>query len=67
MFGTDFSILAQMFPGCDRRHLKNKYIRELRVDPDRVERALRRKRYDANEYDKVTQQVKKIEAEKQVI
>ncbi len=35
-FGTDFECIAKLFPGLDRRHVKNKYTRELRQSPDKA-------------------------------
>lgn len=40
-FGTDFSLIAHLFPGRARRHLKNKFQKESRVNPKRVDAALR--------------------------
>lgn len=40
MFGTDFFIISKMFPGKTRRHIKLKFVREERADPERVKRAL---------------------------
>jgi len=40
MFGTDFFIISKMFPGHTRRHIKLKFVREERANPDRVKRAL---------------------------
>lgn len=40
MFGTDFFIISKMFPPKTRRQIKLKFIREERLDPDRVNRVL---------------------------
>lgn len=40
MFGTDFFIISKMFPGKTRRHIKLKFVREERADPERVKAAL---------------------------
>ncbi|KAG9953707.1 hypothetical protein KCU85_g916, partial [Aureobasidium melanogenum] len=40
MFGTDFFIISKMFAPKTRRQIKLKFIREERLDPDRVNRAL---------------------------
>ena len=40
MFGTDFYIISKMFPGKTRRHIKNKFVREERLDPPRINNAL---------------------------
>ncbi|ROT36007.1 hypothetical protein SODALDRAFT_352851 [Sodiomyces alkalinus F11] len=40
MFGTDFQLIANMFPGRSRRHVKMKFNREERVNPGRIHLAL---------------------------
>ncbi|KAI4763114.1 hypothetical protein E4T52_04842 [Aureobasidium sp. EXF-3400] len=40
MFGTDFFIISKMFAPKTRRQIKLKFIREERLDPDRVNRVL---------------------------
>lgn len=40
MFGTDFFIISKMFPPKTRRQIKLKFIREERLDADRINRAL---------------------------
>lgn len=35
-FGTDFTLIAQLFPKRDRRHIKNKFNKELRAVPDKA-------------------------------
>lgn len=40
MFGTDFFIISQMFPGRTRRHIKLKFTREERTRPADVRAAL---------------------------
>ncbi|KIW90365.1 uncharacterized protein Z519_09010 [Cladophialophora bantiana CBS 173.52] len=41
MFGTDFSMVANLFPeSIDRGVIKKKYLVELRVDPERVEKCV---------------------------
>ncbi|KAI4726814.1 hypothetical protein E4T49_05497 [Aureobasidium sp. EXF-10728] len=40
MFGTDFFIISKMFPPKTRRQIKLKFVREERLDPDRVNRVL---------------------------
>jgi len=44
LFGTDFSMVALLFKGRDRSQLINKYHKEERDDPKRVEAALRQHR-----------------------
>ena len=40
-FGTDFQMIAHMFPGATRRSIKTKFTREERDNPERVKEALR--------------------------
>jgi transcription factor TFIIIB component B'' len=40
MFGTDFFIISKMFPPKTRRMIKLKFVREERLDPDRITRTL---------------------------
>jgi len=40
MFGTDFFIISKMFQPKTRRQIKLKFIREEKLDPDRVNRVL---------------------------
>lgn len=40
MFGTDFFIISKMFPGKTRANVKRKFVKEERLDPDRVKRVL---------------------------
>lgn len=40
MFGTDFFIISKMFAPKTRRMIKNKFNREEKLDPDRINRAL---------------------------
>ena len=40
-FGTDFTLISQLFPGRQRRHLKNKFTRESKIAPKRVDEALK--------------------------
>ncbi|KAL1622660.1 hypothetical protein SLS56_008642 [Neofusicoccum ribis] len=40
MFGTDFFIISKMFPGKTRANVKRKFVKEERLDADRVKRAL---------------------------
>ena len=39
-FGTDFTLIAHLFPGRQRRHMKNKFNRESKINLDRVNEAL---------------------------
>jgi len=40
MIGTDFNLISQMVQGKNRRQVKAKYLREERLDPDRVRAAM---------------------------
>jgi transcription factor TFIIIB component B'' len=40
IFGTDFSMIATLFPNKTRRHCKHKFGREERLDPERIKEAL---------------------------
>lgn len=40
MFGTDFEMIAQMFPDRNRRQIKLKFNKEEREHPDRIHKAL---------------------------
>lgn len=39
-FGTDFTLISHLFPGRQRPHLKNKFKRESKRNPKRVDEAL---------------------------
>jgi hypothetical protein len=39
-FGTDFTLITHLFPGRQRRHLKNKFTRESKINPQKVDNAL---------------------------
>ncbi|KAJ4461228.1 putative transcription factor TFIIIB component b'' [Paratrimastix pyriformis] len=41
-YGTDFTLLARLFPGRDRRDMKTKYKREELNHPQRLDQTLRR-------------------------
>ncbi|QIW98776.1 hypothetical protein AMS68_004294 [Peltaster fructicola] len=40
MFGTDFFLISQLFEGRTRRMIKLKFVREERLEPDRINAAL---------------------------
>ncbi|EKG15927.1 SANT domain DNA binding protein [Macrophomina phaseolina MS6] len=40
MFGTDFFIISKMFPGKTRANVKRKFVKEERLDPERIKRVL---------------------------
>ncbi|KIX97015.1 uncharacterized protein Z520_07129 [Fonsecaea multimorphosa CBS 102226] len=58
MFGTDFSMVANLFPeGVDRRMIKKKYLIELETDPERVETCVAAKEtVSIEEYQAMTNQ-----------
>lgn len=43
MFGTDFELIAGMFPDRSRRQIKNRYNNEERKNPDKITNALKRR------------------------
>ena len=40
-FGTDFQTMQKLIPGRSRSQLKGKYRRECKLDPERVDHALK--------------------------
>ena len=40
MFGADFTIIQKMFPAKTRRQIKLKFVREERMDPQRIKEAM---------------------------
>jgi transcription factor TFIIIB component B'' len=40
-FGTDFSLIQRLFPNRSRRQIKKKYLVEDKLNPDRVEEAIK--------------------------
>ena len=56
MFGTDFEIIAKMFPLRSRRQIKLRYNKEERIDPVRLKQALSGKTTEMNleEYCRLT-------------
>lgn len=40
-FGTDFSLIQRLFPGRTRRQIKKKYLVEDKINPGRVEAAIK--------------------------
>ena len=49
-FGTDFSLIARLFPGRSRRQVKRKYLIEDRADPRRIEQAIKSRDQDPMMY-----------------
>jgi transcription factor TFIIIB component B'' len=57
MFGTDFAMIANMFPTLDRKQIKLKYIIEERAEPVRVRQSVAAKEpVDIEEYSRMTNQ-----------
>ncbi|KAK3692900.1 hypothetical protein B0T22DRAFT_419860 [Podospora appendiculata] len=57
MFGTDFDTISRMFRGKQRKHIKLKFNREERANPERISAALVGKKtvsIDMNEYQRQT-------------
>lgn len=50
-FGTDFQMIAHMFPGMTRRSIKTKFTREERENPDIIRECLRGKSQLASHWD----------------
>lgn len=74
MLGTDFEMIAQMIPGKQRRHVKLKFNREERHNPQRINSALigeKTIKIDIDEYQAATgaefESVEVIEAEQRKI
>eukprot|EP00884_Botryococcus_braunii_P005993 jgi/Botrbrau1/15395/Bobra.43_2s0023.1 len=42
IFGQDYFMMGQFFPGRQRKHLKNKFKAEERANPDRIETVMRK-------------------------
>ncbi|GAB7362356.1 hypothetical protein MBLNU230_g2682t1 [Neophaeotheca triangularis] len=59
MFGSDFFMIAEMFPPKTRRQIKLKFVREERIDKSRVDRAMmgeKTKKIDLDFYARETDQ-----------
>ncbi|KAK2592173.1 hypothetical protein QQS21_010133 [Conoideocrella luteorostrata] len=74
MFGTDFQMISKMFPGKQRRHVKLKYNREERHNPQRIDSIMigeKTIKMDIDEYIAFTgtefESVETIEAEQRKI
>ncbi|KAI3660196.1 hypothetical protein MP638_004470 [Amoeboaphelidium occidentale] len=48
-WGTDFEMMSKLFKNKTRKHLKNKYNREERLNPNRVAKALKAKKKVSDE------------------
>ncbi|KAF3637615.1 putative transcription factor TFIIIB component B''-like isoform X2 [Capsicum annuum] len=62
-FGTDLSLIQQLFPGRTRRQLKLKYKKEERKNPFMLHDALTNRSKDHSHFERVIEQLKQIEAE----
>jgi hypothetical protein len=52
--GTEFSLMGSVFPSRERRHIKAKYLRECRMNPERIDDALKfRKSFDQEALEKL--------------
>jgi transcription factor TFIIIB component B'' len=40
-FGTDFTLIAQLFPGRQRKHLKKKFCKEGKHNAARIDEAMK--------------------------
>ena len=55
-WGTDFEILSKLFPGRNRKQIKNKFLIEERRNPALIARALRsRTKMDVQEYARIAE------------
>ena len=72
-FGTDFGMIANMFPHRSRKQIKLKFNKEERENPERLNRALAAPQLpiDFSEYEKLAEnkyvEVEEIEAEQQAL
>ncbi|KAK4360863.1 hypothetical protein RND71_019815 [Anisodus tanguticus] len=62
-FGTDLSLIQQLFPSRTRRQLKLKYKKEERQNPFRLHDALTNRSKDHSHFERVIERLKQIEAE----
>ncbi|KAH6782639.1 hypothetical protein C2S51_007932 [Perilla frutescens var. frutescens] len=61
-FGTDFSMIAQLFPGRSREQIRNKYKKEERQHPLMLREALTNRCKDLSYFEKVIENLNKIKA-----
>ncbi|XP_060192327.1 transcription factor TFIIIB component B'' [Lycium barbarum] len=62
-FGTDLSLIQQLFPGRTRRQLKLKYKKEEKQNPLGLHDALTNRSKDHSHFERVIEHLKQIEAE----
>ncbi|KAK2995297.1 hypothetical protein RJ640_010903 [Escallonia rubra] len=63
-FGTDLSMIQQLFPGRTRRQIKLKYKKEERQQPLRLREALTTRTKDHSHFELVIERLRQIAAEK---
>ncbi|KAJ6385806.1 hypothetical protein OIU77_028890 [Salix suchowensis] len=61
-FGTDLSMIQQLFPGRTRHHVKLKYKKEERQNPLRLHEALSRRPKDNSYFEKLIEQLQEVAA-----
>ncbi|KAM5548779.1 hypothetical protein ABKV19_000272 [Rosa sericea] len=64
-FGSDFGMIAQLFPGRTRNQIKLKFKKEDRQNPIRMNEAFRRHSRDNSKYVLVINELQKVAREKQ--
>ncbi|KAL1557738.1 hypothetical protein AAHA92_08284 [Salvia divinorum] len=65
-FGTDFSMIAQLFPGRSREQIRNKYKKEERQYPLRLREALTNRGKDLSHFGKVIENLNKIREQEEL-
>lgn len=64
-FGTDFSMIAQLFPGRSREQIRNKYKKEERQQPLMLREALTTRTKDLSYFEKVIEGLKQMRAKEE--
>ncbi|KAL7167538.1 hypothetical protein ACSBR2_038076 [Camellia fascicularis] len=62
-FGTDISMIQQLFPGCTHNQVKLKYKKEERQQPLRLQEALTNRAEDHSHYQLVVERLQQLAAE----
>ncbi|KAJ0010439.1 hypothetical protein Pint_34748 [Pistacia integerrima] len=62
-FGTDLSMIQQLFPGRTRQQIKLKYKKEERKQPLKLNEALTNRSKDHSHYEKVIEQLQQVAAQ----
>ncbi|XP_047974134.1 transcription factor TFIIIB component B'' [Salvia hispanica] len=65
-FGTDFSMIAQLFPGRTREQIRNKYKKEERQYPLRLREAFTNRSKDLSHFGKVIENLNKIREQEEL-